>query len=700
MNYTQNFPQLQTIVGLKQDLAAKQARWTSDAQKLSIGIMGQVKAGKSSFLNALLFDGKPILPTAATPKTANLTKISYGEQFSLTIEYYSQTEWQQIQNTANINSEATDVKVAQELVGMVQNLAAIEVNRCLTQAKEVITVADLDGLQGLLNQYTGNNGTHTALVKSTEITLPIAELKGYELVDTPGMNDPVVSRTQKTRGYMANCDVVFFLSRASEFLDSSDSQLLINQLPSKGIKRLVVVAGQFDSAILDDGYDRDSLEATLQNLYKRLGRHAQNKAQEIADKKGGLNDQQTQMMVDSLSNPVFTSTFAHGFITWDKADWNESMVHVYDQLTELAEDEWDDEFSKQDWQKIANFETLVQAYEQAKRDRQALLGAQKASYLPDAYQQMIAEYQSLEQSIQQRIEFIQTKDVADIEQVQKQSSNKAKSIASTLAYTLTEAKNTAKQSSVELISQLKQDQHQFSQLATRKGSREEEYSYTVSTSRWYNPFSWGSSRTAYSTRTVSYDFLNPHDVIEQVNQFASEANAQIVREFGKLIAPAQLKLKLKQALIHELNTSSENFDPMLFRSMLENFIAKLDLPVFHVELGDTTALIANNFSGEVTSSSQMNELRQQLNQSLSQVLQRMQQAFETQLNLVLGQLERARQGLTEELTADLQAELERMKQQIANKEDEIKGYQELLAETGQERKQIMQQLVQLNLSPK
>ncbi|MGR5118957.1 hypothetical protein ACPV5W_09470 [Vibrio astriarenae] len=146
------------------------------------------------------------------------------------------------------------------------------------------------------------------------------------------------------------------------------------------------------------------------------------------------------------------------------------------------------------------------------------------------------------------------------------------------------------------------------------------------------------------------------------------------------------------ALIHELDTSSENFDPMLFRSMLENFIAKLDLPVFNVDLGDTTALITNNFSGEVTSSSQMNELHQQLNQSLSQVLQRVQQAFETQLNLVLSQLEQAGQGLTEELTADLQAELERMKQQIANKENEIKNYQALLADTEQKRQQIKQLL--------
>ena len=74
--WNNTFPQIQSLVEIEKDLQAKQARWQQQEQKLSIGIMGQVKAGKSSFLNALLFAGKPILPEAATPKTANLTKIS------------------------------------------------------------------------------------------------------------------------------------------------------------------------------------------------------------------------------------------------------------------------------------------------------------------------------------------------------------------------------------------------------------------------------------------------------------------------------------------------------------------------------------------------------------------------------------------------------------------------------------------------
>ena len=46
---------------------------------LQVGIIGRVKAGKSSLLNALFFGGASVLPHAATPMTAALTTLTYGE---------------------------------------------------------------------------------------------------------------------------------------------------------------------------------------------------------------------------------------------------------------------------------------------------------------------------------------------------------------------------------------------------------------------------------------------------------------------------------------------------------------------------------------------------------------------------------------------------------------------------------------------
>ena len=67
---------------------------------LKIGIVGTVKAGKSSFLNSLIFEGKDVLPKAATPMTASLTKISYGEVPEAKIVFYKSYDWGYIKKRA------------------------------------------------------------------------------------------------------------------------------------------------------------------------------------------------------------------------------------------------------------------------------------------------------------------------------------------------------------------------------------------------------------------------------------------------------------------------------------------------------------------------------------------------------------------------------------------------------------------------
>ena len=61
-----------------------------------LGIVGQMKTGKSSFLNEYLF-GEEILPTAATPMTAALTLIKYSDENKAEIEFYNRDDWSSIE---------------------------------------------------------------------------------------------------------------------------------------------------------------------------------------------------------------------------------------------------------------------------------------------------------------------------------------------------------------------------------------------------------------------------------------------------------------------------------------------------------------------------------------------------------------------------------------------------------------------------
>ena len=87
------FNEKEALDELQRELAIKVESYRQQEQTLSIGVMGQVKAGKSTFLNALLFNGEAVLPEAATPKTANLTRISWGEKPTPAVASYSLQGW-------------------------------------------------------------------------------------------------------------------------------------------------------------------------------------------------------------------------------------------------------------------------------------------------------------------------------------------------------------------------------------------------------------------------------------------------------------------------------------------------------------------------------------------------------------------------------------------------------------------------------
>ncbi|GAA7412327.1 hypothetical protein ckin10_07590 [Helicobacter pylori] len=70
----------------------------AEDRDLKVGIIGRVKAGKSSLLNALIFEGVEVLPKAATPMTASLTILKYANTLSAEVEFYNQKDIAELEN--------------------------------------------------------------------------------------------------------------------------------------------------------------------------------------------------------------------------------------------------------------------------------------------------------------------------------------------------------------------------------------------------------------------------------------------------------------------------------------------------------------------------------------------------------------------------------------------------------------------------
>lgn len=210
---------------------------------LTIGVIGQMKCGKSTFLNSFLF-GKQLLPAATTPMTAALSVITYGATKGVTAEFYSPNEWEELKALASRDeSEVTDsqakssIKAAKELYERARPI--------MSSLPNLLGTTRTDSFDNLI-EYVGADGKYVSIVKSVRITLPEEWLKGVEIVDTPGFNDPVVSREERTKEFLKKADVVLMMLYAGRAFDATDRDILFDKVRRVGVGKIILAVNKYD----------------------------------------------------------------------------------------------------------------------------------------------------------------------------------------------------------------------------------------------------------------------------------------------------------------------------------------------------------------------------------------------------------------------------------------------------------------------
>lgn len=677
-----DFPeQIAAYDDLERNFAKRAAQLTRAAAPLSIGIIGQVKAGKSSFLNALLFDGTAVLPKAATPKTANLTRIRYGEQAALRVSFYSEEEWEAQKELAASAREDDATRAARDLVCDARERGT-PLAECLAEGSRTHTLGSVAELQAVLNDYVGVDGRYTPVVAATEIDWPHSALQGIEIVDTPGVNDPIHSRVQKTRDYLAACDVVFLLSRASNFLDEHDVGLFAQRAPDKGVKRLLLVGTQFDSAVLDDGYDRDSFAATRANLHMRLSRQASKSLAPAADRlrTSGRADLADRVAA-AAQRPLFMSSFAHAFAERMPEDWEDDQRHVHAAIAEMARDTWgEDPPGPDQWRELAGFGPLRQELDNAIAEKEAILAEQRAKLEPDRRRSLAQWAKDSSEKVSARLAQLETKDLAKLASGEAELMDQMRRIATALSALIGETVQGAQARGRALQGELRAAAARAATLETRTGHDIEERSTRVSDSKWYNPFSWGSSHYEYYTVTKAYSFVAVSDAIDQVVGYVRQAEAELTREIGGLASAQSLSARLRGALVDVIDAKDDSYDPLYLRSLVTEKLNAVVWPQWTFILSDPTADIISRFGtqGEIRSDADMNALRRTLDTLIADLNRRLASALDEQVAGLCRQLETVSAGLEASLTEKLKADLSDLRKALAEGEAAKSRYRDFL----------------------
>ena len=233
-----------------------------DNDVLTIGVIGQMKCGKSTFLNSFVFEDD-ILPSATTPMTAALSVITYGEKKRIVAEFYNEDEWAEMKAQASRDlSEVagntlleSKIKAAKELVAKSSALGS-NLSENLRKGKQE------DSFENLI-EYVGADGKFVSITKSVSIYYPKEYLKGVEIVDTPGFNDPIVSREERTNAFLKKADVVLMMLYAGRPFDATDRDIIFKNVRQCGVGKVLIGINKYDIP-----YEKGETEKEIQDYVR------------------------------------------------------------------------------------------------------------------------------------------------------------------------------------------------------------------------------------------------------------------------------------------------------------------------------------------------------------------------------------------------------------------------------------------------
>ncbi|BBD60881.1 dynamin family protein [Nostoc sp. HK-01] len=195
-------------------------------------VLGDMKRGKSTFLNALI--GENLLPSDVNPCTAVLTILRYGPEKKVTIHFNDGKNPQQLDFQSFKYKYTIDPAEAKKL-----------------EQEKKQAFPDVD----------------YAIV---EYPLALLE-KGIEIVDSPGLND-TEARNELSLGYVNNCHAILFVMRASQPCTLGERRYLENYIKGRGLSVFFLINAwdQVKESLIDpdDTEELQAAEDRLRQVFK------------------------------------------------------------------------------------------------------------------------------------------------------------------------------------------------------------------------------------------------------------------------------------------------------------------------------------------------------------------------------------------------------------------------------------------------
>ncbi|HHX2534679.1 TPA: dynamin family protein [Neisseria subflava] len=692
---------------------------------LRIGIIGRVKAGKSSMLNALLFNGNDILPKAATPMTAALTIMEYSENVSAEVDFFTQQDIDEIKVKYDFFQKALDSKIKEkELENAerikrkkgVNSLSAEEQQECRNKAKSQAeremkddpsfasydqyrrikesgkSLSDLEQyrtisagsveelMNGVLNQFVGSSGAFMPFTKSVTLHIPEKGLQGLQIIDTPGINDPVTSRGKRTEQLLQDCDVVLIVSPSGQFLSSEDTDLMHRVTTKEGTQQAYLIASQVDNQLF--GSESQGLSDpihVLERISDNLTKHARNVLAKQVQEYPSM-----KVAADKLSKNNVICSSSVAFSLQQRFDeqhtWDANLQHVWRNLNQKFPDVFShEELAKNALNQLANIHQIHQIVSEVTANKEQILAQRRIDFENGKRTALQGYLKAWADRINDQIYQIQHADVGELRKQEAELKKQQATIDANVGGVYDDLISDIKLNlSKQLKDKLKSEMRRFDSVSDNaQGSEteyyEEEYEVeirgTTFIGRLRDKIRGGPKRET-RTRTESYSYTTVK--AKPIRRAIEEIRSNLEDELGHLSESYSQawKKKIYSQVVSALREAMGDgeLDVNIIARAVKNVLARIpeasfkledDIPKSLKKTGKLTGYEAESFIDDAED--YISNLKDVVNKDIS--------AYMTTLVSNLKKID-----LAKELTADLENNLKQLLSEIENKEASLFNY--------------------------
>lgn len=662
------------------------------------------------------------MPKAATPMTAALTKISYSETSYAKIVFYEDKDWNAILQNAATFDERLETAIASEKKRRAEkqksiytrklqnNMAAgqgdsldqytierlkknideefrackeltemankrgVAVNRLLGSDKEIPLS---DNLEADLKEYVGAEGKYTPFVKYIELGMNEPMLKDLEIIDTPGLNDPIVSRSIVTKRFLKNCDAAFLMSFCGQFMSAQDVTFLLKALPQEGIGHVVLIGSKFDSVLQEKSYANMPLLQAMGQLIDKLSAAASDTIQRNSFSTSSQGKRFTKALP-----PVFISS-----LLYTAAQKMKNHEPLSEEPLSEEEKKSIDNLSKsyKDFDKgnadflidISNIDEGIRKEKLTiyKQERNRILQEKSEEYIKQKELGFLNQLNEIQKVAQQNLSDLEELDKGEILKKQRDINRALDLARGTLELTFKEAAFDAKKQLKSIEHEIMGEQNRFRDVKSQNKVENKDHSYTTG-HLWWKKWHHYTERVEWRQAAVA-------DAVMQAGDFANEAKRHLEEDLQYAISVDQIEGKLKKQIVNVFLEANVPYEVEEILGHVKLVMHTLTLPSISVDKEKYVNEIEEAFPNNVVKDNEVEGLRLYLEKVLNQISRDMEEELNNKAEQISVELNSKAVTFVDQIQNKIQESGNRLVRQLEEKEKNIEKCKTFIQEVKQ-----------------